>query len=230
MKKTGKNKSPVRLKGVGDSVCLTVDPAQPMDEIQKEITKVFNRLKNPTTNTRITVDFGEETGHDTLLQQIEKFIKETYSVESVTRLVKKRPPNEEMIRQRDMEQSWYHYHSEVLMLAGRVRSGQKVTAKKHLLLLGDVNPGGEVFSGGDIIVLGSLCGTAIAGQPDNENVIVLALDFRPTQVQIGGRVAAGFPHSPTKVVEYAHVENGVIVVEDYLMSNPFGRMPWPQVR
>jgi septum site-determining protein MinC len=105
-----------------------------------------------------------------------------------------------------------------------------VTARKHLLILGDVNPGGEVVAGGDILVIGSLCGTASAGQPDNLDAIVLALDFRPTQVQIGGFVAAGLPDSPGKITEFAHLENGAIMVEDYLKAAPFGRLPWPQVR
>jgi len=116
------------------------------------------------------------------------------------------------------------------MLAGRVRSGQKVTTPKHLLILGDVNPGAEVAAGGDILVMGSLCGTAFAGQPDNPDVMILALDFRPTQIQIGKFVAAGVHSEPTNKAEFAHVENSAIVVEDYLDANPFKRLVWPQVR
>jgi septum site-determining protein MinC len=116
------------------------------------------------------------------------------------------------------------------MLTGRVRSGQKVTARRHLVILGDVNPGGEVVAGGDILVMGALGGTAAAGQPDRQASIILALDFRPTQIQIGPVVAAGLPASPRKFPEYAYMEGGNIVVEDYLEANPFGRMPWPEVR
>ena len=46
-------------------------------------------------------------------------------------------------------------------------------------------------AGGDILVIGSLCGTAAAGQTDNRDAIILALDFRPIQVKIGSVVAAG---------------------------------------
>jgi septum site-determining protein MinC len=129
-----------------------------------------------------------------------------------------------------VEDAWRHYRSEVLMLMGRVRSGQKVTAGNHLLILGDVNPGAEVWAGGDILIMGSLRGTAVAGQPENEKAIVLALDFQPTQIQIGGIVGAGLPPSSKKQVEFAHVENDTIVVEAYLDANAFGRLPWLQVR
>jgi septum site-determining protein MinC len=118
----------------------------------------------------------------------------------------------------------------MLVLAGRVRSGQRVTAERHLVIMGDVNPGAEVLAGGDVVVLGSLKGTAIAGQPDNEESIVFALDFRPTQIQIGSYVAAGLPTSPERIAEFAHVEEDTIVVDNYLEVNPFGRLPWPQVR
>ncbi len=116
------------------------------------------------------------------------------------------------------------------MLAGRVRSGQKVTTGKHLVIMGDVNPGAEITAGGDIIVLGSLRGVACAGQPQNVKAVVIALDFRPTQVQIGPTVAAGLAPLEKKTAEIAQVEGGGIMVTEYLVSNPFGRMPWPKVR
>ena len=116
------------------------------------------------------------------------------------------------------------------MITGRVRSGQKIEARKHLVLLGDVNPGGQVIAGGDILIMGRLSGTAVAGVPDQASAIVVALDFRPTQIQIGGFVAAGLPTRGENVVEFAHVEEGNIIVEEYLKADPFSKMPWPQIR
>jgi len=122
------------------------------------------------------------------------------------------------------------HRSDTLVLAGRVRSGQSVRAKKHLIIMGDVNPGCELIAGGDILVIGSLLGTAAAGQPDNGDAIILALDFRPTQVKIGGIVAAGLPAAGQGALEFAQIEDGVIVVDDYLAANPFKRIPWPVIR
>jgi septum site-determining protein MinC len=97
--------------------------------------------------------------------------------------------------------------------------------------MGDVNPGGEILAGGDIFILGSLRGNATAGNPDDEQSIIFALDFRPIQVQIGGLVAAGLSSSNEEDrPEFARVENGVIVVEDYFKANPFGRIPGLELR
>lgn len=229
-------KTPVRLKGVGKNLCIIVDPLEPHDILVKEITRLINELKDQVVDSTITIDVGTSEGHEELITELAGFMKETFGIGAVIRpekknKVPKRPAQlEEHIRLRDMEQSWHHYSTDVLMLAGRVRSGQRVAAERHLIILGDVNPGAEVIAGGDVVVLGSLKGTAIAGQPDNDENIVFALDFRPTQIQIGSFVAAGLPSSPEKIAEFAHVENGAIVVDNYLDVNPFGRLPWPQVR
>jgi septum site-determining protein MinC len=230
------DKTPVRLKGVGKNLCIIVDPAQSSEHLIKEVTRLLTELKDPVADSCVTIDVGSGEGHEDLVAKLGSHLKDTFGVDSVTRpekkiKVAKRPvPMEERLRLRDMEQSWHHYSTDVLMLAGRVRSGQRVAAERHLVILGDVNPGAEVLAGGDVVVLGSLKGTAIAGQPDNEENIVFALDFRPTQIQIGRFVAAGLPSSPERIAEFAHVEDGTIVVDNYLEVNPFGRLPWPQVR
>lgn len=224
--------APVRLKGVGDSLWVTIDPSQPVDFLLNKIDFIFKRLNHLAINARIVIDTGQddEAVNGDLIENIGNYLKSNYNVGVVSGPPKKRSTEEERVRQQDIVHSWHHHRSDVLMLTGRVRSGQKVSARKHLLILGDVNPAGEVVAGGDIIVMGSLCGKAAAGYPDNTDAIVIALDLRPTQLQIGGFVAAGLPDTISQTIEFAHLENGVIVVEDYLKANPFKRLPWPEVR
>lgn len=220
----------VKLKGVGDSLWVTLNPHLPVDILQQELTKLFSTLSHLAINARVVIDPGDSGKHEKLINNLGEFLKENFAVGYVSPPPQKRSETEERVRKRDVEKSWENRKSDVLMLAGRVRSGQKVSAQKHLIVMGDVNPGGEVVAGGDVMVMGSLCGTAIAGQSGDEESIILALDFRPTQIQIGGLMAAGLPASSSKVAEYAHIEDGAIVVDDYLKANPFSRMPWPQVR
>jgi len=230
MDKANQVRTPVRLKGMGDSVYVSFDPAQPIEYLRGEVDRLFKRMKHLAINARVILDADEQDGYEEIVEELGKFLKETFSVASVSCPPRKRLISEEKIRKLDMERSWDNYRSDVLMLTGRIRSGQKVTAKKHLVIMGDVNPGGKVIAGGDILIMGKLRGIAAAGQPDNDRVIVLALDFHPTQIQIGKVLAAGSPSSPGKTAEFAHVENGAIVVKDYLGTDPFGRIPWPRVR
>ncbi len=228
--KNNKN-MPVRLKGVGDSLWVSINPLLPVDRLKNELIKPFERLKHLAINARVIIDPGDHKNCDKLIEELGNFLKTKFQVGHVSKPnAIKRSVNKNRIRQQDMGNSWHHYRSDVLMIAGRVRSGQKIETKKHLLVLGDLNPGAELIAGGDIIIMGSLKGKASAGQPDKEDTIIMALEFRPTQIQIGGFVAAGIPDTSGKKPEFAFIENNAIVVDDYIKNNPFSRLAWPEVR
>ncbi len=225
------HKQAVKLKGVGDGLCVTIDPSRSLDLLKNELTTVFERLGHMAMGSSVVLDTETDEDHADLLVELGCFLQERFSVGDVSAPSKKttRSKNEERTRKRDMDRSWQHHSSHVLMLAGRVRSGQKVTARKHLTIMGDVNPGGEVVAGGDILVMGSLKGKATAGYPDNEERIILALDFQPEQLQIAGYVVTGIPSFQEGRAQFAHIVNYSIRIDDYLKANPFGRLPWPEV-
>lgn len=220
---------PVKLKGVGDGFWVTLDPSRSEELLKSELAKLFERLKHLAINARVIIDVGDDKGGDVLVNSLGAFLKNRFDVGVVSRPPEKRVVPVERIRQRDLSRGWTHHRSDVLMLRGRVRSGQKIEAKKHVIITGDVNPGAQIIAGGDILVMGRLLGQVHAGQPDNDSAMVLALDFRPTQVKIGEHVAAGLDDTTDSRVEFASVVNGAILVQDYLKSNPFGRIPWPEV-
>lgn len=102
-----------------------------------------------------------------------------------------------------------------------VRSGQTVRHTGHVVVIGDVNVGAELFAGGDIVVWGRLRGLAHAGCYGDETAVVCALELSPQQLRIAQRVARpseGATRSPTGP-EVARVVDDAIVVE-----------PWDQAR
>ena len=227
---TEKKGPAAKLKGVGDSLWVTIDTERSREEIEADVHVVFKRLNHLAAGARVVLDVGNPETHAKLLDRLEKLIREEYKAATVSTPGPPRSDSENKIRQRDLDRTWGHYRSDVLMLTGRVRSGQKITAKKHLVIMGDVNPGGEVEAGGDVIVLGHLRGTAWAGQKGDEESIIFSLDFSPMQIQIAGYINIGASQDPGKAPEYAHVEGGHIIVESYMEANPFGRLPWPKAR
>ncbi len=220
---------PVKLKGVGDGFWITVDPEAPEKEIKEQLTLLFQRLRHLAINSRITLDLGVTTGCEDLVARLTVFLKETFSVGVVTLPPEKRSVPVERIRQRDLSRGWNHHKSDVLMLQGRVRSGQKIEARKHLVIMGNVNPGAEILAGGHVIVLGRLRGRVHAGRPEDETAIVIALEFQPTHVRIGGVSASGLDDGTHEHTEIAVVEKGRIVVSNYLETNLFDALPWPEV-
>ena len=72
---------------------------------------------------------------------------------------------------------------------GTLRSGQSVRHAGTVVILGDVNPGAQVVSGGDVLVWGRLRGTVHAGAMGDAGTIVAALDFEPVQMRIAQHIA-----------------------------------------
>ncbi len=103
----------------------------------------------------------------------------------------------------------------VLYLRQTLRSGQTVSHKGHLVIVGDVNPGAEVVADGDITVWGALRGIAHAGMSGNTQAEIRALRLEPIQIRIAHAIARA-PDRPRKSLqqrigpETARVVNGSI--------------------
>jgi septum site-determining protein MinC len=226
----------VKIKGTRDGFTVTINGDEPYPSIEKKASDLFKNMRKLALGAKIVVDNSAKEDDNYLVEKLGLFLRERYGVLEVTPAVKKEETRDEPVENSAISEAFSGNEGDirndgeivmnnVMLMAGRVRSGQKIAAEKHLVILGDVNPGAEVMAGGDILILGTLCGTAIAGQDNNPDSIILALDFRPTQVQIGSVMAAGVPESSGKETEYAFIEDGCIVVERYGSSGPFGKLP-----
>lgn len=79
--------------------------------------------------------------------------------------------------------------AEPLYLQTTVRSGIEVRHPGSVVILGDLNPGGNVVAAGDILVWGRLRGVAHAGAQGNTQCLIMALQMEPTQLRIADSVA-----------------------------------------
>ena len=59
-------------------------------------------------------------------------------------------------------------------------------SEASIVVIGDVEQGARVTAKGNIIVLGSLKGTVVAGAAGNEDSVVVALTMAPYQLKIAG--------------------------------------------
>ncbi len=84
-----------------------------------------------------------------------------------------------------------------LFFKGSLRSGQVLESEKSIIVLGDVKPGANVISKGNVIVLGSLWGNVFAGADGNKKAFVVALDMQPVQIRIDDFIARS-PDRPEK--------------------------------
>lgn len=100
-------------------------------------------------------------------------------------------------------------------IAAIVRSGQTLEFDGHLLLMGDVNPGGVVRCTGDVYILGALRGMAHAGSAGNEDAIIAASSMTPTQLRIADVISRP-PDEWTSAepwMEYAFLKGGTMAID-----------------
>ena len=96
-----------------------------------------------------------------------------------------------------------------------LRSGFKVSSRGHVIVLGDVNPGAEIISGGNVVVWGRLKGMVHAGAEGDEGAVVCALDLEPMQLRIAGLMAVA-PGKRGKIEpEMARILNGQVIAEPW---------------
>jgi septum site-determining protein MinC len=118
---------------------------------------------------------------------------------------------------------------------GNLRSGQVLERNEHILIIGDVNPGAEVISTGDILVWGRLRGLVHAGAAGDTHSVVLALELAPIQLRIANLVADPNEAQSTKAngrwtwkrpavqrPEIAYIAGDRVITEPWDDSKPGG--------
>ncbi len=197
----------VKIKGVGNSLWVTVSPDVSFDMATSELARLFEPLKHLAGSTRVVLDTGDCQDNDDRHHQISTYLKDAFNLQEITTPQEKQSSEEKRVRMNNPRNTLSQSYSDTLVLAGRVRSGQTVQAKKHLVIIGDVNPGCELIAGGDILVL-EVCPE---WRPQASPLAIPKPSFwpsifRPIQVKIGDVVVAGYRLQGEGKPEFAHVE------------------------
>lgn len=106
---------------------------------------------------------------------------------------------------------------EGILLTRTLRSGNSVEYSGHITIIGDVNPGAEVVSGGNIVVWGKLRGMVHAGAEGDKNALVCALRLMPTQLRIADKIAIPPETEGDMQPEIAIIRDGQVVAEPWKM-------------
>ncbi|MFT8873047.1 MAG: septum site-determining protein MinC [Sporolactobacillus sp.] len=107
-------------------------------------------------------------------------------------------------------------NEKIVLVSQVVRSGQVVTVRGSVLLIGDVNPGGVLAASGNVYVLGALRGLACAGNGCAESEALIAASLmQPTQLRIGRYIKESSEQDPEQMLACAYVdhEHGEIMLD-----------------
>ena len=109
------------------------------------------------------------------------------------------------------------YEGRTKFVRKTVRSGQCLNYAGNLIIIGDVNNGGEVRAHGNVIVLGDLKGKVFAGDNGNEDAIIAAYSLEPELISISGKITISpDDFEKTGYPEVARLNENNIIVEPYL--------------
>lgn len=101
---------------------------------------------------------------------------------------------------------------------GSLKNGQVLETDSSIIILGDVNPGANVISKKDIIIIGGLYGNAYAGGNGETGHYIIALDVSAECIKVDNHrynptKTPKWPIRPKYQPKIAHVVDGILVVE-----------------
>ncbi len=225
------NKNIVIFKGVQNGILIMLDSLATFEDIELALLEKVKNAKSFFQDANISITFkGRNLSEDEegkLLKIISQesgldisFVnniptinvteeEEVSSTSSVTNIEQNNPIFQNYIL--DSKNNLTHFHK------GSIRSGQKIEFNGSVVIIGDVNPGGQIVAEGNVVVLGKLKGVIHAGCRGDKNCFISALHMMPSQLIIGDCLAY-FPNDIKRDImpEYAYVKDNQIFVEQLI--------------
>lgn len=219
------NQNSVVIKSNKYGIAVILDAAVTYEKLLEDVKEKFKQSAKFFKNAQMAVSFE---GRNLTLQQEQELvaiITENSELDIVC--IVDQDKEREMIFQKSLEEKLQEVQTQGgQFYKGTLRSGQFLEAESSIIVLGDVNPGANIISTGNIIVLGSLKGTVYAGGNGNGNAFVVALDMDPMQIRIGDVIARSADKNEKKAKkvrlkkaaetmdpQIAFVEDGNIYIE-----------------
>ncbi|MGL4345892.1 MAG: septum site-determining protein MinC [Cellulosilyticaceae bacterium] len=186
------NKNLVVFKGTVDGITILLDENAVFEHVVEQLVEKLEDSKKFFEGARVNVKFKGRDLTDSEQQELIQ-VMASQNILGVSFIhgfdgEKWKPQND----------SWDWVKSEVAenptsltyFHQGIVRSGQEITYKGSVVILGDVNPGAVINADGNVIVLGNLHGKVNAGLHLGAGVVyIVALNMYPTQIRIRNVVA-----------------------------------------
>ena len=204
----------VMIKGTKNGITLVLDENEEYDVLKEKVQKKFAESAKFLGSAKTAIAFEGKKLSDEQKDEMIKIITENTSLDIVCMLDNSDEANgkfAQAVNEKMLEQ----LAGNAKIHKGNLRSGQSIETDAGIVVLGDVNPGASLISKGNIIVLGSLRGTAWAGVGGNTNCFIVCSDMMPIQIRIGDIIARSPDNqvnSSAKETKIAYLENNQICI------------------
>ena len=198
-------RSTVIIKSNPYGLILNLDPEVPFDELRQAVAEKFRMSAAFFKNARLALTFRGRTlskEEENILVDENKESQEFY-----------RNALEQSLQKKKEEDDGHFYR-------GTLRSGQVLETETSIVILGDVNPGAQVVSKGNIVILGCCMGNIYAGAAGDSTCFAAALTMKPMQLRIADRIARSGITKRTNTGEYPVEPMIVFIKNDHLQFKP----------
>lgn len=194
------NRQLVTIKGTKEGFVFELDDKHLLTDVLKELEQKLSEnviFDHNEQVVSVVVKLGFRYINENEKRELQKLIERSdrFRIERF---------DSEVMAKKDVK--WLLDQTSIKLENKIVRSGQVLDVNGDLLLIGDVNPGGEVRATGNVFILGKLNGIAHAGKNGNEKAVIVASYMNPSQLRIGKY----FSRAPDYESEGVYMECGYL--------------------
>lgn len=207
--------SSVNFRGSKHGLSIKLAADVSFEKIKQDTAVRFKDSEKFLGHEKIAVSFEGRELTEQQEEELVEIIQQNCGLEIVC-IMERKPEKEQQFKQ-TVRQARDEFDASICRFyKGQIRSGQCMEFDQSVIVLGDVNPGATIISKGNIVILGSLRGTAVAGASGRKNSFIVAMDMHPIQLQIADILARAADKREEKIVQeprIAFVEDENIYIE-----------------
>ncbi len=182
------NTTSVMIKSNRYGLTVYLDPSLPFDELALCAADKFKEAAPFFKNAKMALTFTGRLLNKEQERELIRIITENSGLHILC-LVDERKEEEDYykaavnraLEEKKMDDGQFY--------RGTLRSGQVLETEASVVILGDVNPGAQVISRGNIVVLGCCMGSVYAGAGGDSSCFAAGLVMKPAQVRIADKMA-----------------------------------------
>ncbi len=205
-------RSAVIIKSNPYGLILNLDPDIPFEELRQAVADKFKMSANFFKNAKLALTFR---GRVLTKEQENLLVDEIVQNSSIhiLCLVDEEKKSEEYYKNAVIHALENQKDEDGQFYRGTLRSGQTLETEKSVVIIGDVNPGAQVVSRGNIVILGCCMGNIYAGASGNRDCFAAALTMKPMQIRIADKMARSAIIKKTDTGEYP-VDPKIVFIKD----------------
>ncbi|HIQ96565.1 MAG TPA: septum site-determining protein MinC [Candidatus Limivivens merdigallinarum] len=216
------NNNHVIIKSNKYGLIVILDEKLPFEELLKDIEDKFRESAKFFKNAKMAVTFRGRILNQVQEKQIVETIVSSCGLHILC--IVDEDQNHEAFYKQVVEQAMEEKQKQDgQFYKGTLRAGQVLETENSIVILGDVNPGANVISKGNIVILGSLRGSAYAGATGNRNCFVAALVMKPIQVRVADKMARSAITKRVDIGEYRMDPKIAYVKDDHIHVKPISQ-------